>query len=66
MNVQRCLCLQVRVDAVIALRSIVEAYSDEHLDDMKPHLPSLLEQLFRLMSEVSFNVMLNFTSTTKV
>ena len=47
------LFVQVRVDAVIALRSIVDAYSDEHLDDMKPHLPSLLEHLFRLMSEVS-------------
>ena len=41
------------MDAVIALRSIVDAYSDDHLDDMKPHLPSLLEHLFRLMSEVS-------------
>ena len=43
---------QVRVDAVIALRYLVEAYSDDHLADMKPHLPSLLEHLFRLMSEV--------------
>lgn len=45
---------QVRVDAVIALRSIVDAYSDDHLDDMKPHLPNLLDHLFRLMSEASF------------
>ena len=55
----------MRVDAVIALRSIVEAYSDEHLVDMKPHLPSLLEHLFRLMSEVSFMIVPDLPSSTE-
>ena len=40
------------MDAVIALRNIVDAYSEDHLDAMKPHLPSLLDSLFRLMAEV--------------
>ena len=42
----------MRVDAVAALRQLVDAYDEGHLDEMKPHLPTLLDQLFSLMSEV--------------
>lgn len=45
--------MQVRVDAVAALRLIVAAYDKEHLHEMKGHLPTLLDQLFKLMQEVS-------------
>ena len=40
------------MDAVAALRQIVEAYNEEHLHEMKSHLPTLLDQLFKLMHEV--------------
>lgn len=49
---EKIVCIQVRVDAVVALRQIVDAYSEDHLDEMKPHLPVLLDQLFKLMAEV--------------
>ena len=47
------LWLQVRVDAVVALRNLVEAYDEDHLADIKPHIAGLLDHLFRLMAEVS-------------
>ena len=43
---------QVRVDAVAALRNLVEAFDDDHLDSIKPLLPELLNLLFALMVEV--------------
>jgi len=43
---------QVRVDAVAALRNLVEAFDDDHLDSIKPLLPELLNLLFGLMVEV--------------
>ena len=43
---------QVRVDAVAALRNLMDAYGEDHLDEIKPHIPNLLDQLFRLMAEV--------------
>ena len=45
--------LQVRVDAVVALRNLVEAYHKDDLDAIKPLVPSLLDQLFALMKEAS-------------
>ncbi len=45
-------CAQVRVDAVAALRNLVEAFDDDHLDSIKPLLPELLNLLFALMVEV--------------
>ena len=42
--------LPVRVDAVVALRSFVEALAD--LEILKPVLPSLLHNIFGLMAEV--------------
>lgn len=44
--------MQVRVDAVAALRNLVEAFDDDHLDSIKPLLPELLTLLFALMVEV--------------
>ena len=44
--------VQVRVDAVAALRNLVEAFDDDHLDSIKPLLPELLNLLFALMVEV--------------
>ena len=44
---------QVRVDAVAALRNLVEAFDDDHLDSIKPLLPELLNLLFALMVEVT-------------
>ena len=45
-------CVKVRVDAVAALRNLVEAFDDDHLDSIKPLLPELLNLLFALMVEV--------------
>jgi hypothetical protein len=42
--------LDARVDSVVALRTFVDAMQD--LDDIRPILPHLLDELFRLMSEV--------------
>ncbi|KAK9839718.1 hypothetical protein WJX81_008385 [Elliptochloris bilobata] len=44
--------LPIRVDAVAALRNLVEAFDDDHLDTIKPLLPELLNLLFALMVEV--------------
>lgn len=44
--------LQVRVDAVVALRNLMDAFDEDHLADIKPHIGKLLEQLFCLMAEV--------------
>ena len=43
---------QVRVDAVVALRSLVEAYDEEAIETVKPRVPALLNDLFQLMNEV--------------
>ena len=43
---------QVRVDAVAALRSLVDAFHADDLPSIKPLIPSLLNQLFALMAEV--------------
>jgi len=45
--------LPVRVDSVVALRTFVDAM--QNLDDIRPILPHLLDELFRLMSEVSLS-----------
>ncbi|XP_075512049.1 importin beta-like SAD2 [Primulina tabacum] len=42
--------LPVRVDSVFALRSYVEACQD--LDEIRPILPQLLDEFFKLMNEV--------------
>lgn len=42
--------LPVKVDAVIALKNLVDALAD--LDILKPILPQILDQFFQLMSEV--------------
>ena len=42
----------MRVDAVVALRAMVEAYDDDALEAIKPLVPALLNELFALMNEV--------------
>ncbi|XP_022761681.1 importin beta-like SAD2 isoform X3 [Durio zibethinus] len=55
--------LPVRVDSVFALRSFVEACSD--LNEIRPILPQLLDEIFKLMNEVE-NEDLVFTLETIV
>ncbi|EPS68871.1 hypothetical protein M569_05897, partial [Genlisea aurea] len=55
--------LPVRVDSVFALRSFVEACSD--LSEIRPILPQLIDDFFRLMNEVE-NEDLVFTLETIV
>ncbi|KMZ59542.1 putative Importin-7 [Zostera marina] len=55
--------LPVRVDSVFALRSFVEACSD--LNEIRPFLPKLLNEFFKLMNEVE-NEDLVFTLETIV
>ncbi|KAG2658417.1 hypothetical protein PVAP13_1KG222700 [Panicum virgatum] len=55
--------LPVRVDSVFALRSFVEACKD--LDEIRPILPQLLDEFFKLMNEVE-NEDLVFTLETIV
>ena len=43
---------QVRVDAVVGIRHFVDAYSEEHVEHIKPLIPQLLNQFFSLMREV--------------
>jgi len=45
--------MQVRVDAVAALRNLVDAFDKDDLPSIKPLIPNLLNQLFALMNEVS-------------
>ena len=52
-----------RVDSVVALRNFVEASRD--LNEIRPILPQLLDELFRLMNEVE-NEDLVFTLETIV
>jgi hypothetical protein len=44
--------LPVRVDAVISLRAFVDAADDAAVNGLRPILPQLLNELFRLMAEV--------------
>ncbi|KAK9824621.1 hypothetical protein WJX72_011782 [[Myrmecia] bisecta] len=44
--------MPVRVDAVIALRSLIDAYPEERLAEIQPLVPQLLNEFFKLMSEV--------------
>ncbi|KAL0710541.1 hypothetical protein Bca4012_017519 [Brassica carinata] len=55
--------LPVRVDSVLALRSFVEACKD--LNEIRPILPQLLDEFFKLMNEVE-NEDLVFTLETIV
>ncbi|XVF65538.1 hypothetical protein PTKIN_Ptkin09bG0257100 [Pterospermum kingtungense] len=55
--------LPVRVDSVFALRSFVEACKD--LNEIRPILPQLLDEIFKLMNEVE-NEDLVFTLETIV
>ena len=43
---------QVRVDAVAALRNLVDAFHEDDLPSIQPLIPNLLNQLFALMNEV--------------
>ena len=43
---------QVRVGAVMAARQFIDAYEADQLDQIKPLIPSLLDQIFKLMQEV--------------
>ncbi|XP_022733037.1 importin beta-like SAD2 isoform X2 [Durio zibethinus] len=66
LNVVSGLCdpeLPVRVDSVFALRSFVEACKD--LNEIRPILPQLLDEIFKLMNEVE-NEDLVFTLETIV
>jgi hypothetical protein len=47
------LLLQVRVDAVMAARSFIDAYSEEAVGEIKSLIPALLDQIFKLMAEVN-------------
>jgi hypothetical protein len=47
-----CVRPQVRFDAAVAARHFLEAYCDEDLDQLKPHVAELLNELFKLMDEV--------------
>eukprot|EP00899_Mesostigma_viride_P026574 jgi/Mesvir1/7100/Mv09206-RA.2 len=65
-NVMNCLRdpeLPVRVDAVVALRAFVDASQD--LNELRPILPQLLDEFFKLMNEVE-NEDLVFTLETIV
>lgn len=42
---------QVRVDAVAALRNLVDAFNADDLPSIQPLIPALLNQLFALMAE---------------
>ncbi|KAK2459212.1 secondary alcohol dehydrogenase (SADH2) [Trifolium repens] len=55
--------LPVRIDSVFALRSFIEACKD--LDEIRPLLPPLLDEFFKLMNEVE-NEDLVFTLETIV
>jgi hypothetical protein len=44
--------LPVRVDAVISLRAFVDAADENAVNGLRPILPQLLNELFRLMAEV--------------
>ncbi|CAN8280002.1 unnamed protein product [Cochlearia groenlandica] len=55
--------LPVRVDSVFALRSFIEA--SKNLDELRPLLPQLLDEFFKLMNEVE-NEDLAFTLETIV
>ena len=44
--------MQVRVDAVVALRSFIDAFDTEGLQQVKPLIPQLLDVFFQLMQEV--------------
>ncbi|CAL5220954.1 g3058 [Coccomyxa viridis] len=44
--------LPVRVDAVAALRNLVDAFHEDDLPSIQPLIPNLLNQLFALMNEV--------------
>ena len=47
------------MDAVSALRNLVDAFHKDNLPSIKPLIPSLLNQLFALMNEVCFNLCSN-------
>ncbi|KAL3141839.1 hypothetical protein ABBQ32_004507 [Trebouxia sp. C0010 RCD-2024] len=57
--------LPVRVDAVVALRSFIDAFDTEGLQQVKPLIPQLLDVFFQLMQEVE-NEDLIFTLETLV
>ena len=39
------------MDAVVALRSFVDAFSEEEVAAIKPLIPQLLDEFFKLMNE---------------
>ena len=47
---------QVRVDAVVALRCFVDAFSEQEAAALKPLIPALLDEFFKLMNEVRSRV----------
>jgi len=44
--------LPVRVGAVMAARQFIDAYDTDEVDQIKPLIPSLLDEIFKLMQEV--------------
>jgi len=52
MLIPRFLPPQVRVDAVVALRCFVDAFSEQEAAALKPLIPALLDEFFKLMNEV--------------
>lgn len=52
LEAEHTLLEQVRVDAVAALRNLVDAFHEDDLPSIQPLIPNLLNQLFALMNEV--------------
>ena len=50
------------MDAVAALRNLVDAFHADDLSNIKPLIPSLLNQLFALMQEVGVSPFASQTS----
>ena len=44
------------MDAVVALRCFVDAFSDQEAAALKPLIPALLDEFFKLMNEVGTRV----------
>lgn len=44
------------MDAVVALRSFIDAFDSEGLQQVKPLIPQLLEVFFHLMQQVSLGL----------
>lgn len=60
-----CSCAQVKVDATMALRNFIEEYEEEDIGALKPLIPQLLNEIFKLMSEVGHATLASTSSTRR-